>query len=255
MESASSPLLRARGLPEKQVEGEVRLSASEGMATGWLLHHLPEFLRANSKLTVNLRCGPPADLQRLEADIAVQLHRPQQPDLKVVKLGRMHFIFFAAQSYLDAHGVPANASDLTRHRIVVFSDDAGTWEEPWRRFFGEISPAGLVVLRNNLASAHYTAIVQGNGIGALVTAVQAMGADLVPLNIDVDTKYDIWLSYRPEAKRIARIRKTIDWLIQIYDPRRFPWFRDEFIHPSRLPQPYKGSPLANVSRIAAPRAK
>jgi hypothetical protein len=42
------------------------------------------------------------------------------------------------------------------------------------------------------------------------------------LEIDFDTQIDIWLTYRSGAKRIARIRRTIDWLIQAYDPRRFP---------------------------------
>jgi hypothetical protein len=34
--------------------------------------------------------------------------------------------------------------------------------------------------------------------------------------------------------------------MQIFDPRRFPWFRDEFIHPDRFPDVYKGSPLKNA---------
>jgi DNA-binding transcriptional LysR family regulator len=255
MESASFNLLQAGNLSEKKIEGEVRISITEGMGTGWLLPQLAEFQRANPKLVVNLQCGArPADLLRLEADIAVQLQRPTAPDLKVVKIGRVHMMFFAARSYLEEHGHPASVLDLTRHRFAVFSDDAGNWEDAWLKFFGGISPTGLVMLRNNVATAHYWSVVQGNGIGALGTFVQAMGSNLVPLDIDIDTKYDIWLTYRPEAKRIARIRKTIEWIIQAYDPRRFPWFRDEFLHPSRFPEFYKGSALAStLSVVRTPR--
>jgi DNA-binding transcriptional LysR family regulator len=242
MENASFELLQARGLSEKQAEGEVRLSISEGMGSGWLMTQLPEFLRANPKLVLNLRCGPPADLRRLEADIAVQLQRPKEPDLKVVRLGRLHAMFFAARSYLETYGIPTSLADLAKHRIVVLADDAGNWEEGYRRIFPEVSPAAMVVLRNNLSSTHFYSVAQGVGIGVLATYAQGVGADLVPLDFDIDSKYDIWLTYRPEAKKIARIRKTIDWIIQAYNPRRYPWFRDDFLHPNRFAEIYKGAP-------------
>jgi len=255
MESASFNLLQARNVSEKQIEGEVRLSITEGMGTAWLLPQLAEFQRANPQMVMNLRCEPrPADLLRLEADIAIQLQRPKEPDLKVVKLGRLHMSFFAAKSYLEAHGHPATASDLTKHRFVTLTDDAGNWEAFYRRFFSGISPVGMVVLRNNVSSTHYWSIVQGMGIGALPTYVCGLGTDLVPLEIDIDSKLDIWLTYRSEAKRIARIRKTIDWLIQAYDPRRFPWFRDEFVHPARFAEIYKGKALTGaLATVRAPR--
>ena len=68
----------------------------------------------------------------------------------------------------------------------------------------------------------------------------------MPLEIDFDTQIDIWLTFRSDAKRIARIRGTIDCLIQIYDPRRFPWFRDEFVHPARFAEIYKGKVLTSA---------
>jgi len=46
MEKASFELLLARNLSEKQVEGEVKLSVTEGMGTFWILPQLVEFQRA-----------------------------------------------------------------------------------------------------------------------------------------------------------------------------------------------------------------
>jgi hypothetical protein len=37
----------------------------------------------------------------------------------------------------------------------------------------------------------------------------------------------------------------IDWLIESFDPRQFPWFRDEFIHPNDLPSEHGGTALVN----------
>ena len=38
----------------------------------------------------------------------------------------------------------------------------------------------------------------------------------------------------------------IDWLIDAFDPKKYPWFRDEFIHPNELAKEYRGGPLVNL---------
>jgi len=251
MENASFEVLQARNISGKQIDGEVSIAATEGLGSGWLVPRLVNFQRANPKLVVNLRCGQtPPDLLRLEADLSVQLERPREQDLKVVKIGRLHMMLFAAKSYLDAHGYPANAGDFAKHRIVVMADDERRWEERYRKFFPNISPDELVRLRNNVSSAHFSSIANGAGIGLLPTYVQSVATNLVPLHLGMDSALDIWLTYRADAKRIARIGQMIDWVMQIFDPRRFPWFRDEFIHPDNFPEIYKGpvqnSPFADM---------
>lgn len=246
MESAAFELLLARNQSE-QVEGEVKLSVTEGLGTFWLLPQLIEFQRTNPGLALNLKSGPKsADLLRLEADLSVQLHRPKEPNLKVVRLGHLHVMLFAARSYLDAHGTPASIEDLKGHRFSVLADDAGQWEAAYRRFFGALSPHGLVMLRNTSSTGHFWSVAKGAGIGALPTYAQAIGANLVGLDFEPVEKHDIWLAYHPDSKRIARIRRTIEWLIQCYDSRRFPWFRGEFIHPDRFSELYKGGPLTSA---------
>jgi hypothetical protein len=59
-------------------------------------------------------------------------------------------------------------------------------------------------------------------------------------------QFDIWLTYHPDANKISRIRRLIDWLIASFDPKRFPWFKDEFIHPDDLLKAYGGEPLVNL---------
>ena len=247
MENASFDLLLARNASGKQIEGEVQIAVTEGLGIYWFLPHLAEFQRANPKLIVNLRCAAkPADLHRLEADISIQLQRPENLDLKVVKLGRLHMMLFAAKSYIESYGRPESIADLTKHRMAVMLDYEGQWEEAYRQLLPGASPAGLVVLRNNLSTAHAWSIFRGLGIGTLPTYAQAIGANLVQLDIGAVTQNDIWLTYRSEAKRIARVQKTIDWVIQCFDPRRYPWFRDEFVHPDQFSKLYKGPPVRSA---------
>jgi hypothetical protein len=64
------------------------------------------------------------------------------------------------------------------------------------------------------------------------------------LDLGFKEQRDIWLTYLPNAKRVARIQAAIAWVTRCFDPRRYPWFRDEFIEPNRLSEAYKGPPLA-----------
>jgi len=80
----------------------------------------------------------------------------------------------------------------------------------------------------------------------LPTYAQAIGAQLVPLDLGVHETVDIWLTYHPDARRIARISRMIDWAIKAFSPQKFPWFRDEFIHPDELAAAYRGEPLVNM---------
>lgn len=246
MEAASFDLLQARNSVKKDVEGEVRLAVTEGLGTFWLAPRLVEFQRANPKLMVHLNCAmKSADVLRLEADVSIQLERPVAPDLRMAKIGRVHAMFFAAKSYLDTYGYPKSVQDLQHHRLVIQADDQKRSQELYDKLFPGVSPIGFVSLRSNVASAHYWSIAKGAGVGMLATYAQALGAQLIPLDLGVVYPIDIWMTYHPDAKRIARVKRTIDWITQSFDPQRFPWFRDEFIHPDKLAELYRGDPLVN----------
>ena len=75
----------------------------------------------------------------------------------------------------------------------------------------------------------------------------ALGANLVPLEIELRRPVDIWLSYHPSCGRIPRVRHMIDWLIEAFNPAKFPWFKDEFVHPSEFKAVYMGEPLTHLS--------
>jgi len=246
MEAASFGLLRATD-QTTTLSGEVRLAVTEGLGTFWIAPRLVEFQRANPNLLVDVNCAmKSADVLRMEADIAIQITRPTAPDLRVVKLGRLHFVLFAAASYLQTFGTPKAPQDLANHRILIQADDNVQWRKLYDRLFPGLPAVGLVALRTNVSSAHYWSIAKGAGIGVLPTYAQAIGAQLVPLDLGVHETVDIWLTYHPDARRIARISRMIDWAIKAFSPQKFPWFRDEFIHPDELAAAYRGEPLVNM---------
>src|ERR1700732_2058179 len=118
MESASFDLLRAGNSVANTLSGEVRVAVTEGLGTFWLAPRLVEFQQAFPNILVDLHCAMrSADVSRHEADIAIHLSRPTKLDVKLVRLGRIHFIFFARQRYIETFGIPKTYEELIRHRL------------------------------------------------------------------------------------------------------------------------------------------
>jgi DNA-binding transcriptional LysR family regulator len=248
MEDASFGLDRALSQTAPALSGEVRLAVTEGLGTFWLAPRLVEFQRAYPGLLVDLKCEMrSADVLRLEADVAVQLQEPQNPDLKRIKIGRLHVVPFVSPSYVEIYGMPNDMDDLRQNHRVVIQDAEQTKGKEMYQKYGRREQLGFVAMRNNVSTAHLWSIAKGAGVGWLPTYVPALGDPLIPLDLGVKFELDIWLAYHPDAKKIPRVRQLIEWTIQSFDGRKYPWFRDEFVHPNDLHKSYKeAEPLVNL---------
>jgi DNA-binding transcriptional LysR family regulator len=247
MEEAAFGLVRARDRALPEMSGEIRLGVTEAFGTFWLGPRLVEFQRAYPHLGVDLACAMrEADVLRLEADIAIQLTRPTNPDVKIVRLGRMHSMPAAAPSYLDIYGTPKTLDDLRKHRLAVQIADQTQSQDFYQTYFPGIALSEFVKFSTNNSTALLWAIIKGAGIGWSPTYIHVMGPKMVPLDLDLVFPFDIWLTYHPDAARVPRVRRMLDWIFENFDPKVFPWFRDEFIHPRDLPAQYHGPPLVNL---------
>ncbi len=247
MELAAAGLVRARDRTIPALAGEVKLAVTEGLGAFWIAPRLVEFQRAHPSLLVNLMCAmQSADVLRLEADVAIQLTKPTTPDIKVVKLGRLHSMPFAGRAYIETYGAPKTIEDMDKHRIVVQVAEQTDTVKLFNKVFPGVPWNGFVSMITNTSTAHSWAIAKGAGIGWAPTYIHAIGGRFVPLDIDARFPFDIWLTYHADAGKIPRVRRMIDWIVEAFDPRKFPWFRDEFIHPNDLMKSYRGEPLINL---------
>ena len=233
MELASHSL-RAHLDPDLTTRGTVRCSVTEGLGTAWILPQLAQFCRTHPTTVVDLRCAMEvADVMQMEADVAVQLQKPDRAEAKVVRLGRMHLCLFASKRYIELYGLPKTLEEMRQHRLI--DQKAPQVEENVvPRLFNMPSVEGFVAFRTNTSTAHAYAIDLGMGIGALPTYVMALGTELVPVDIGVRNQVDIWMTYHPDVRSIRRVSQFIDWLRTLFDAKRYPWFGDEFIQPNEL---------------------
>jgi DNA-binding transcriptional LysR family regulator len=241
MEAASFDLLRAGNSVAHTLSGEVRVAVTEGLGTFWLAPRLVEFQQSFPSILVDLHCAMrSADVSRHEADVAIHLSRPAALDVKLVRLGRMHLMCFASRKYIETYGSPRTADELVKHRLVMQVADQTAAKETFENWFPGYSQQDLLVMKTNVSSANYWAVAHGAGIGVFPTYACALGGEIIPLEIELRRPFDIWLSYHPGNGRIPRVRHMIDWLVEAFNPAKFPWFKDEFVHPSEFKPVYKG---------------
>jgi DNA-binding transcriptional LysR family regulator len=246
MEAASFDLLRAGSSVTNTLSGEVRVAITEGLGTFWLAPRLVEFQQSFPDIVVDLHCAMrSADVSRHEADIAIHLSRPAALDVKLVRLGRMHLMFFASRKYLENYGAPTAVDELVKHRLVMQVTEQIAAKEAFESLFPGHAPRDLLVMKTNVSSAHYWAVANGAGIGVFPTYASALGGKMIPLEIELRRPFDIWLSYHPGSGRIPRVRRMIDWLVEAFNPAKFPWFRDEFVHPREFGAVYTGESLTH----------
>lgn len=233
MERASHSL-RAHLDQDLNLRGVVRCSVTEGLGTVWILPQLAQFSRTHPATIIHLRCAMEvADVMRMETDVAIQLEKPTRPDAKSVRLGRMHIYPFASREYIEAYGLPKNLDEVRHHRLI-HQQAPQVDENLAQRALNIPNIEGIVALRTNTSTAHGRAIELGMGIGGLPTYIMGLGSELIPIDIGVRHPIDIWMTYHPDARRVGRVSFFMDWLKTLFDPRRHPWFADEFIHPREL---------------------
>ena len=121
MASAETRLHETKDRPS----GHLRINTTVGFGTVWLTRHLKEFLDLHPEITVSLLViDTELDLGMREADVAIRLSPPRQPDLVQRRLMTVHTHLYAAPEYLSTAPPLNGADDLEKHRLIVYGTDA-----------------------------------------------------------------------------------------------------------------------------------
>ena len=223
---------RVRGA-DQRLEGTVRISLSEGLATFWISPRLGQFQEAYPAISLDLHCSiKPADVLNLESDLSIRFRKPQEPDLIALKLGSLHAVPWASLGYLDRFGVPATPGELLHHRLLdheyyhYLEPDC----EPWVTLLRKAQHRRHLT---NSSTSLMSATQNSAGVALLPTYFCEFAEGIVPLNLGLNTRSDIWLTYHSNVKNCARVRAAIDWVKSLFDQEAWPWFRESF-HPPNM---------------------
>jgi len=198
---------------KEKAAGRLKVTTTTGFGTSWLAPRLPRFLNAHPDISITLILeDSDLDLGMREADVAIRMHPPRQPDLVQRHLADIQMPLCASPDYLAKHGAPTTPEDLDRHRIILF----GNYRPPvadvnWLASVGR--PNGQKrqpVFEVNSLTAMADAIEAGLGIGSLPhymltdrPGLQKILTDVKPPTVEA---YFVYPEELRTSKRVAVFR-------------------------------------------------
>ncbi len=200
-------------------KGPLRLTTTVALGSNWLTPRIGAFLELYPEISLTLILNDSElDLSMRQADVALRLTPPRQPDLIQRHLKTIKFHLYAAASYLKAAGVPRTPADLAGHRLVIYGETAHP-PFPNVNWLLDVAlrparPAGSVLRVNNYF-AMYRAVQTGVGIAALPDYMAREDVSLVRVVPDLEgPQVPAYFVYPEELRHSKRITVLRDFLIQ-----------------------------------------
>jgi DNA-binding transcriptional LysR family regulator len=197
--------------------GNLRVTTTVGLGTGWLAPRLGEFLDLYPEITVQLiLTDDELDLAMRQADVAIRLRQPSQQDIIQRRLFSVNFHAYASPSYLDRFGRPQAPADLDHHRLVSFGGPIPPFLQNlnWLATVDTDGrgPRTSALVVNNLQGLK-NAIQRGAGIGVLpdyLAGAESLERVLIDMEMPV---LEAYFAYAEELRAVARVRAFRDFLL------------------------------------------
>jgi DNA-binding transcriptional LysR family regulator len=219
MEQAATRAERTLFGSDQKLEGSVRVTATEGLATYYLTPLLSEFRSRFPNIRVEIiTSNDVLDLGRREADIAIRYARPLDPNLVGVEVGTLRFAFACAQEYAARDGLPNSLEGLGRFALIDYNPYQTM--PAWRSLLSMDPP---IAYRSNSAAAMLGAIHSGMGIGLVARFPRAVYSDLATLDLRMDCALPVWLVSHLETNRAARVQAMWNFLKERFRRDRAEW--------------------------------
>ncbi len=202
---------------KEKPSGELRITTTVGLGSVWLTPRIKEFTELYPQISVTLLLEDrELDLSMREADVAIRLRRPTQPDLIQRKLFVVHHHVYASPDYIKKYGIPKSIEDLDKHKILTFGQAPGylttiNWLERAGRAEDNPRP---VALRVNNAYGLSRAVQAGVGIASLADYIVAADNNLVQIDLPIELpEFDSYFVYPEELKETKRITAFRDFIV------------------------------------------
>jgi DNA-binding transcriptional LysR family regulator len=202
-----------------QRSGAVRISLIDQFAID-LSEDIAAFYSRNPEILLDITTESHiVDLRRDGIDIAVRMARPTQGDEKLRRLGSIGFGIYGSKAYL------AENASRQQHQLIAlgvhYPHSDHHFElanDPWMNDLGRI---GMVTIMVDCYPAMLRLCEAGAG---LATLPHFMARNNSALQRFEDSRFslevDAWALVRPEVAELAKVRKTVDFLVDTF-PRRF----------------------------------
>ena len=200
-------------------KGPLKVTTTVAFGSAWLTPKIREFLDLYPEIQLAVVVDDSElDLSMREADVAIRMTPPRQPDLVQRHLMTVRNHAYASADYLKKYGTPQRAEDLDKHRIIIYGSDA----RPPALNVNWLLEAGArpgyerrpILAINNLY-AIVRALQAGLGIASLPDFMQHETGGLVRVLPDVlGGEGEAFFVYPEELRSSKRIAVFRDFLLR-----------------------------------------
>ena len=214
MEGSALELERQiQGLDDR-LTGSVRVSTTDSLAIDFLIPAIACLHEQHPDVQVQLDASTQIlSLAKREADIAVRNTRPDNPDLIARRIARWPVGLFAAQAYVDDHGVPEPGTAFEGHDLVVYQPylkkDLTLVSEPLTRGRIVATLSSSLLVRRSIAA--------GLGVGEIPVYMGERDGlvRIWPQRVRPEP-YDVWLVTHADLRHTARVRAVIEQIVEAF---------------------------------------
>ena len=198
---------------DKQLSGSIRIGAPDGFGNCFLAPRLGKFQRTHPALEVELVAVPMYySLAKREIDILITIRKPTGGHIIAKKLPSYRFGLFATKKYLKGHSAIKSPGELQRHRLIGYIEDLLYDEE--LNFINEVLPGVRPQFRSSTIIGQMNSILADNGIGLIPYFMAHTECSLVSVLPEFSIDRTFWIQFNPDSRRIARVRATIDFIVE-----------------------------------------
>jgi len=197
--------------------GRLKVTTTTGFGSTWLAPRLRRFLDVNPEISVTLLLDDTdLDLAMREADVAIRMHPPKQPELIQRHVATFGWKVCGAASYLKGNGIPQRPEDLDAHRLIIYGDyrppvESVNWMAEIGRRAGTPRRAAVEV---NSLPAMIEAVRSGLGLAALPDYMGTALDDFVHVLPELKTpKIEAYFVYPEEMRASKRVGVFRDFLV------------------------------------------
>ena len=199
--------------------GTLRVTTTVGLGSTWLTPRIGEFLNHYPDINVTLICDDrELDLGMREADVAIRISEPTQPDLIKRRLFSVTSGIFAAREYLETHPPINSVEDLDEHNIILYGEHAPTTfrNVNWLRSYGTKEHANRqAILEVNNVYGLVLAVESGLGISSIPDYMVRGNKNLVRVLPELEgPTFDTFFVYPEEMRNTKRIAVFRDFLLR-----------------------------------------
>ncbi|MDA0997285.1 MAG: LysR family transcriptional regulator [Proteobacteria bacterium] len=204
---------------KERPQGPLKVSTTVAFGSVFLAPRIKDFLNRYPEIEVSLvLADTELDLSMRQADVAIRLTAPTQPDLVQRHLLSLRYHVYAAPEYLQQNGMPKSPKDLDQHKIVVYGDDARppAANLNWLLLAGrKDGTARRPVLRVNSIYGILRAVQSGLGIGALPEYMGRELGNLVEVLPEIrGPSLEMFFVYPEELRNSARVIAFRDFIVE-----------------------------------------